>query len=238
MSLRKKMRGTKLNTDGSALLTVILVVSFLTILATTLLYISGMNFQIKQMDYQNKKNFYTGETALEEMRAELMEDASKASVKAYGDVSAQFVALNSGAIRELEYNRAFVAALQEVWANKGLTTFCAGDWNVFLQSYFSDHTHGTLTMADADGNGDGIVTSAEILDIDADAGVIRVRNLKMTYTNEDKLTTIISTDLEVFAPEISWSVEESLGALDVNVPVQTTTVDASRCVGYTNWKKE
>ena len=56
--------GKKLDNRGSALLIVILVVGFLTILATTLLYISGMNFQIKQADYQNKKNFYTGETGL------------------------------------------------------------------------------------------------------------------------------------------------------------------------------
>lgn len=235
MSCNVKMRRKKLNTRGSALLTVILVVSFLTILATTLLYISGMNFQIKQMDYQNKKNFYNGETALEEMKAEFMEDASEAAVKAYAEVSGQYVTHGSG-LRELEYNRAFVKALQEVWKDKGLTDTSgwlsgSGDnWTGYLGGYYTDHTHVRLSMGAVDVDGNSIITNGELLDIDEDGGVIRVKNLKVIYTNDNNLTTIITTDLEVNAPKIG------LNATDT-APTEGVA-DASKCVKYANWKKE
>lgn len=240
----------KMDNRGSALLTVILVVGFLTILATTLLYVSGMNFQIKQADYQNKKNFYTGETALEEIRANLMVDASAAAIDAYSDITMQFVTLGSREMRQLEYNKAFVQKLQErlVPPVTGID-----DWQTILRARFTpgagptppyklelDHTY--------DLNGDGIFTTAEVVEVHDVDGYIRIKGLKMTYIDPDtKLTTILSTDLDVRAPGIDWSTEMTTmdladGSHDGITPQMAaesrTDVDASQCVKYANWKKE
>lgn len=220
-----------MNNKGSALLTVVLVVGFLTILATTLLYISGMNLQTKQADYQNKRNFYSGETALEEIRAKLMEDASWASVEAYNDVTMRYVTLQNKGTRKLEYNRVFVEKLQKRWNDEKLPAV-GGSWQALLDSY---HSPGYKLELDT--------TYPDVLAVDENNGYIRIRGVQITYIDANtKLTTLISTDLDVRAPEIDWSAEETIKTLpdgvDAENAAKKTTVDASTCVRYANWKKE
>lgn len=235
--MAKRQFWKKMNNRGSALLTVILVVGFLTILATTLLYITGMDLQTKQADYLNKKSFYSGEVALEQIRANLMEDASKAAVVAYNDVSMQYVTLQNKDMRQLEYNKLFVQNLMEQ-----LIPAVGGDdnWKNILDARFASGVGSPyqLTFESAS------YTTAAMVDVREADGYIRIKGLKMTYTDPaTKLTTILSTDLDVRAPEIGWSVEGALQTLETGVSEQMaaesrTTVDASKCVKYVNWKKE
>ena len=82
----KKSGEKKLNNSGSAIVTVIVVVAFISILATTILYVSGMNFYMKMTDLHTKESFYEAETALEEIKAFLMTEAAEAGREAYMDV--------------------------------------------------------------------------------------------------------------------------------------------------------
>lgn len=238
----RKLCGEKMNNRGSALLTTILVVGFLTILATTLLYITGMNFQIKQADYQNKKNFYTGETGLEEIKAKLMQDASEATVEAYNNVSMRYVTLSTANLRQLEYNKAFVESLQKVWDDK--LALEGNNWDNLLHTYYTGGAAYNLELNPAfDSNGDGVYSSSELLEPHPVEGYIRIRGLKMTYTNPDnKLTTIISTDMDVYAPEVDWSAEGTLQTLSGITPeaaaLKNDELEISGCVRYANWKKE
>lgn len=242
----KALFGRKMNNRGSALLTVVLVVGFLTILATTLLYISGMNFQIKQADYQNKKSFYTGETGLEEIRAHLMEDASKAAAAAYNNVTMHFVTAETKDIRQLEFNNEFVVQLQKVWDDK--LALEGNNWSNLIKDYYTDGTdpNSPYTMkfdSAYDSNHDGVLDSSELLDVHDIDGYIRIKGMKMTYINPDTgRTTIISTDMDVYAPNFDWSAEGTSTELATDVTAemaaQRTTVDVSKCVRYANWKKE
>ncbi|MDE6518408.1 MAG: hypothetical protein K2L18_11285, partial [Acetatifactor sp.] len=72
--MRSTAGKSKLNNDGSAIVTVLVVVAFITILATIMLYVSGMNFQMKVADYRTKESFYQAETPVEELRAQLVKD--------------------------------------------------------------------------------------------------------------------------------------------------------------------
>lgn len=239
--------GRKLDNRGSALLTVILVAGFLTILATTLLYVSGMNFQIKQADYQNKKSFYTGETGLEQIRAHLMEDASKAAVEAYNTVTMRFVTAGSKDFRQLEYYNEFAAQLQKEWDGKLASK--GNNWkNLIKDYYYSDavdlDTPYTLTFDSGyDSNSDGVLDSSELLEVHVTEGYIRIRGLSMTYIDPNtKRTTIITTDMDVYAPNLDWSAEgtskDLASGVTAEMAAQRTTVDVSKCVRYANWKKE
>ncbi len=237
-----------MNNRGSALLTVILVVGFLTILATTLLYITGMNFQIKQADYQNKKNFYTGETGLEEIRAHLMEDASEAAAKAYNNVTMRFIATGSKDLRQLEFNNEFTTQLQQIWDDR--LALEGNNWKNLIRRYYTDGTNPaspyTMTLDPNgvyDSNHDGVLDSSELLEIHDVDGYIRIRGMRMTYTDPDNgRTTIITTDMDVYAPNLDWSAEGTSKDLAVGVTAEEaarrTTVDVSKCVRYANWKKE
>lgn len=83
----------KLHKDqkGAALVGVLVVVLFLSILATTILYMSGSNIQTKRTDYESKVGFYEAERVIEIMRTQLVSDVSKASKKAYDKVLPYFV---------------------------------------------------------------------------------------------------------------------------------------------------
>lgn len=239
-----------MNNSGSAMLTVILVVGFLTILATTLLYITGMNFQIKQADYRNKKNFYSGEMGLEQIRAKLMEDVSEAGAEAYKKVLVQYVTLGTADIRQMEYHREFVDRLIKYDATLGaqaddgiwiarLNSY-GNNWETFLTSYRTD---GTLELDPAlDLNGNGVFETSEVLELQPDSGIVRIKGLKMTYIDPDtKIATIITTDLDLYAPPVSWEAERSSNTLASGVTVEDakkrSIVDVSKCVRYTNWVK-
>ena len=62
-------RGNK----GAALVSVLIGVLFISILASSLLYMATLNFQMKKMRYTSTDNFYTAEFALEEMLAQIRE---------------------------------------------------------------------------------------------------------------------------------------------------------------------
>ncbi len=238
----RKNRIKPMNNRGSALLTVILVVGFLSILATVLLYITGMNFQIKQADYQNKKNFYSGEVALEEIKAGLMEDISKAAALANADVAMNYAVLDTRELRKLQYNNYFVTHLQEIWDEKLATE---GNWDNLLNEYYSNHTDYTLTMdlETYDDNNNGSLSSDEALEIDSNNGIIYIRGLRMKYTNpNNKLATIISTDFRITSPEIDWSADNSLTTLADGVDAETAgtkeLVTPKASIVYTEWTKE
>ena len=248
------------NNKGSALLTVIIAVAFLSILATTLLYVTGMNFMIKQADYQNKKNFYTGETALEEIRANLMSNiVSEAAREAYSQACITYSTAGNHSVREVEYNGYFVDAVKD----KLGTAIGSNSWSGYLSSSFSDvqkfsTSRVTLQMLDASGNvmTDGGSVARDLntnelvknttFDWDELKGIVTINNIQVTYVNEKSVATVITTNLELHAPEVKWDAESSLKAFAPVTPVPGETpkdqkakdpVQVTRAVLYTNWVK-
>ena len=69
MIKNRNITRNKLNNKGSALVTVVIVIAFITILATLILYLSVMNFQMKANDYRTKESFYGAEIPLEEIKS-------------------------------------------------------------------------------------------------------------------------------------------------------------------------
>ncbi len=239
-----KSRIKRLDNKGSALLTVVLVVTFLTILATILLYITGMNFQIKQADYQNKKNFYKGEEALEMVRARLMADVSEAAVLANQDMMCNYSSMGSEDLRVNQYNVYFTEHLQEIWDAKLVTR---GSWDNLLNHYMdlSDASDYTLTMDldTYDANHNGSLSSDEALEITEHQGMIIIHGIELKYINPDnKLATKISTDFRITAPELDWSAYGTKMALDEGVSAEAAgtkeMVNPCDSVVYTEWKKE
>lgn len=71
---------------GSALIMVITIVAFVSVLGTTLLYMSGSNYQMKQSDYKTKRVFYLNEEFFDNIRAMVLADASVAAENSFEDV--------------------------------------------------------------------------------------------------------------------------------------------------------
>lgn len=67
------MRRKKLNNQGSTLLTVVILLAFISILGTMMLSVTLTNLQMKMLERKSKENFYSCEVTLDEIRAGLYE---------------------------------------------------------------------------------------------------------------------------------------------------------------------
>lgn len=113
--IRRRLGCLPLDNKGSALVSVVAVAVFLSVIATTVLYISGKNYQIKANDYQNKNTFYQAEMALDEFKGALVADVSEAFKFAYKEVMPDFAYLDNGDKRNENFKKYYFDYLFYKW---------------------------------------------------------------------------------------------------------------------------
>lgn len=242
----KKSVRKKLNNSGSAIVTVIVVVAFISILATTILYVSGMNFYMKMTDLHTKESFYEAETALEEIKSFLMEQAAEAGKEAYMDVMINY-ASTDGYTRYSLYQNRFLALLNEKW--EAARTPMGGTERTYLETLASLVTSYPVKpidpSAECELSLDASVPNAGSIELHAEDGYALLRGIIFTYTR-DGYTTMISTDFIISVPEINWGVDAYRsewgtgedGTPDDASDLERETVDMTECVQYYNWTKQ
>lgn len=222
------MENLKPDNRGEALITVLVVTTFILFLATTLLYTASMNYQQKQTDYQNKQSFYGAEQALDALRALLVEDVQDAYAVAYADTAAQFILLGSGDSRKANFTDCFNEELLDIW-NDRLSATSDGKMSSAVQKLMED-------------NGVDEATRKCVYDVSSTAGVYKIKDdtgadktkkfvlrgvrVKYTYGN---YTTFLYTDICMEAPMIDWSDNRSDGSGE--------TISFTDCISYINWQR-
>ncbi len=112
---RRRLKRFLPDNSGSALVSVVAVAVFLSVIATTIVYISGKNYQIKANDYQNKNTFYKAEMALDEFKGALAADVSEAFQFAYREVMPDFAYLDNGDARNEKFKKYYFNYLYYKW---------------------------------------------------------------------------------------------------------------------------
>ena len=108
MSMRDFRKQLKDNNKGSALIVCIIILLFVSILATVILYMSGVNYRMKKNDYQTKKSFYYGEHILESMQGNLVIPVSEAMNNAFMTTNTNYASLaDYDARRTAFYNNTY-----------------------------------------------------------------------------------------------------------------------------------
>lgn len=231
-----KKRPAKLNNAGSAIVTVIVVVTFISILATTILYMSGMNFFMKVTDLRTKESFYEGEMALEEIKAVLMEEASKACKEAYTEVVINYVAADSATRYSLFQNK-FLDALAKNWEARTKNPADASSpysYEYVLQHLVDEQYQSGIKV-------DASIVNAGSLEIYRTEGYAMVRGVILQYTDAAGYTTIISTDYLIMPPKFNWSVESASAEWASGEGAEQlarSEIDMTECVQYFNWVKK
>ncbi len=100
---------------GSTLITVIVVVAFISILATIMLYLAGENYKTKVYDLKAKEGFYEAEEVVELVRSQLIKDVAQASADAYSEISVNYVSFGDKDARSTAYYEAFKERFSELW---------------------------------------------------------------------------------------------------------------------------
>lgn len=202
----------KLNNKGSAIVTVLIVIIFVSIMATTVLYLAGRNVKMKATDRHTKESFYETEKSMEEIKAGLIRIASQSYEEAYGTVLRDYAGYDP-----------------------------AGRKNLFITT-FVNSCEGRLGMAAAAGGVASFVSDSTVSvdngSYDAskkDKGVLYLRGITVKDTMND-YTTEIRTDFAIVAPS---NIEFNVG-FDTEVPdtpASVESVNASDLVIYVNWEK-
>jgi type II secretory pathway pseudopilin PulG len=121
MSYRKKFNfydkmNIERNTDrGSTLITVIVVIAFISILATIMLYLAGENYKTKASDLKTKESFYEAEEVVEFLRSQLITEVSKASAEGYTESCIYYVSQSDKSIRQSTYLNTFKDSMEDSW---------------------------------------------------------------------------------------------------------------------------
>ena len=88
----KKHNNIIRNNKGSALVVCIIVLLFVSILATVILYISGINYRMKKAEYNTKYSFYTAEEPLERIESNMIIPVSEALNNAFVTTNSVYAA--------------------------------------------------------------------------------------------------------------------------------------------------
>ena len=93
--LQKELWNRKRRNSGSSIVIVIIAMAMIGILATTLLWMSYVNYKIKVNDIRNKNSFYSAETVMEQIVAGLQKETSDSVAVAYQEVLSNWEALEN-----------------------------------------------------------------------------------------------------------------------------------------------
>ncbi|MCH5274828.1 MAG: hypothetical protein J1E65_03220 [Lachnospiraceae bacterium] len=232
----KKRNNQKLNNRGSAIVMVIVVVAFISILATTLLYVAGANYYRKVTDLKNKESFYEAETALEEIRAALAEDVSKAAKEAYLTVSINYATADS-ATRYSLFQSEFFKVLANNWDGRRANP-------VTPESPYSyEQVVQFMVNNEPDRNYQAAISLNPLvvgdpLELHPEEGYAILKGVELRYT-VNGYTTMISTDFLIYIPSINWGVDHGItsgGGDPLNW--ERSAIDMTDYVQYYNWVKK
>ena len=99
---------------GSAMVVVIIAMAFIGILASVLMYMSLLNYQMKANNLQAKDNFYSAETVLDEIRVHMEEQASTSLGDAYTQILVNYDD-TSISEKESKLRYAFLNSMQKAY---------------------------------------------------------------------------------------------------------------------------
>lgn len=197
-----RLRVQKKNNKGASLVTVLGVMALVMVLVTVLMSISMMNLKMKDTNMNSKKNFYSAEGALDEIREGLVQQVSDASSEAYTVVMGRYDSLDATQRQELfeqEFIRCF-ATMRD--AGSGFTNVKWYDnSDPSAPVYDPDALEGFLRETKAYAS----VTApagANAVNID-EAGII-LKNVTVTYTDTNDYETQIQTDIVLQYPDVEF----------------------------------
>ena len=202
----------KRRNSGSSIVIVIIAMAMIGILATTLLWMSYINYKIKVNDIRNKNSFYSAETVMEQIVAGLQKETSDAVAVAYQEVLSNWEELDSESNRYSSFASMYLDTLV-----KHLRDSEKGDGYYsrdILEGYVDTTIWGNVNKT-AWNNGtdetDASKAKAPVMEL-VNGNSLILRNVFVSCMDGDRLS-IVSTDLCLDVPEIVFTQSGSIDDL-------------------------
>ena len=195
---------------GSTLVVVIVAMLLLCVLASVILYTTYVNYTIKTTELHSTDNFYTAESIMEEIKAGLEVEASNAYTNAYlyimqnyssGDGEGEVLRTTNFQTRYINYLReTFDPDRDETIEADTLLNYVSGTVSVSEgEAEFADGSKAKLELVPADGKS-----------LVAYMDGVWIKGLRLTYTNSKGYVAVITTDIALKIPNMTFGEQSSL----------------------------
>ena len=206
---------TKQN-SGAAIVIVIVAMAFVGILASTLMWMSLMNFRMKVTERKVKESFYNAEMVFEQMVVGLQNLSSESADQSYSFIMqnyANFPELK----REAEFSKEYLKAVRTAISKSSVETnqydleklmlyVDAGlDVGIVTPSASGSWIGAKSTDASKTGTDQEYKSRYGAIVAPVGADYILLKGLHLEYTDQDGFLTLIDTDLMISTPDAGFT---------------------------------
>lgn len=195
--------------SGSAIILVIIAMAMIGILATTLIWMSFINYKIKTNDIRNKNSFYSAETVMEQIVAGLQGKASEAVAASYHEVLSNWEDLENESNRFAEFSNTYLEVLAKELQSPSLGTGYY-DRDV-LKNFVDSDIWTSVEQAAWDNGNESTETKLDPVMEIVNGNSLVLRNVFVSFTSAGRLS-VISTDLCLDVPKVVF--EQSSTSID------------------------
>ncbi len=194
------MKKKSYHNEGASLLMVIIMISFVGVLVSVAVYSSYYNFFMKYSDRSAKDNFYTVETALDEINVGLQREISASMSEAYVEVSKRSdldVTQKEDEFKKKLYENVLDRVRRHSAGTDPITPF----YEVNRLTLYLDKTR-------MQGNVGALVLTTDsdaVLEYNtAECSRLVLKKVSLQYTDPRGYVSMLDTDISITMPEISF----------------------------------
>ncbi|MCR5452693.1 MAG: discoidin domain-containing protein, partial [Lachnospiraceae bacterium] len=220
--LRHKLQFKKTDNKGAGMVVVILTIAFVGMLVAMAVYMSFINFRMKFTDRSAKDNFYSAESALDEINAGLQSEISEIMTNTYADVMKSTPDVSEEQ-KTGDFKTRFKAAFKErcnpvdaMSKNtpekflEHLTNFLVETPVLGRKPSPSEEPYKYGAQLSLQDNGEALYKRY----IESD-DYITLKGIRITYANENGYVSIIETDIVITIPTINFATSVSIPGLQM-----------------------
>lgn len=184
------------NNRGSGIVVVLVSMTCIALMGASLLFMSYTAVQMRATERQASRDFYSAETAMDELRAGAQSIASDALGRAYKTV---LLTYSEGGQMDQLFADAYVKELE----NSNLLTLSGTSYNLdILKAYVSTPPSGTLKVYSLDDDPDNPNDRPLA---EKRNNIITLKNLCVEYTANNGYTTTINADISFGRPDFTYT---------------------------------
>lgn len=193
---------------GASLLAVLILMVVVSAIAVVITKITIVNIQMKEVERGTKKNFYSADAIMDDLRTGAREQAETALESAYADVLQHYVVYtSSGKNAQDVFKQKYMDGLESYFADSRKTpidtTNDRGNVVYRVAGYDADKVKGCILDGTQQ---DCFVAPADPkYEIDYGAGIFTLKGVRVTYKDAQDYETTITTDLVFSTPNMNFS---------------------------------